>query len=193
MHTETGYLRCPPTKPSAVELVVADPTGVTTVFEGTVKERTLTFESTSVSLTSTAKPVKSITRSLALQDGWLICDASMAAMGKPMEHHLHAELIRPGDARSRSGEVLVDIRGANEIAAGMIPGAKHIPMNVLLADAEQCNALPHERLLIYCQGGMRSERTLAKLRELGFGGRVRHVEGGYQAWAAAHPRSEETE
>jgi len=96
MHTETGYLRV--TGPAsggghAVEMVVAQPTGVSEVLAGVVVDHDLHVHSTSVVLTPTAKQVDSTARRLRLHGGRLVVDTSMAAMGEPLTHHLHSELV----------------------------------------------------------------------------------------------------
>jgi hypothetical protein len=96
MHTETGYLRVVGAAPEgvghAVEMTIAQPTGVTEVLAGSVVAGSLALESTTVSLTPTAKRVDGTTRGLRLEDGLLVIEMAMAAVGEPMTHHLHSEL-----------------------------------------------------------------------------------------------------
>jgi hypothetical protein len=95
-HAEMGYLRG--TGPGRVELVMAHPTGVAEVAEGTVEELAgglvLRLHSTSVTGTATAKEVLGIERSFTVAGDVLSYDLSMAAVGQPLQHHLHAELHR---------------------------------------------------------------------------------------------------
>ncbi|GAB5589342.1 THAP domain-containing protein 4 [Umbelopsis nana] len=53
LHVETGYVRVP--NPKKVELVIAQPTGVVSVEEGTINGTTLEVETASVAHTSSAK------------------------------------------------------------------------------------------------------------------------------------------
>jgi THAP4-like, heme-binding beta-barrel domain len=95
-HAEMGYLRG--TGPGRVELVMAHPTGVAEVAEGTVEPTSdglvLRLLSTSVTRTATAKEVLGIERTLTVAGDVLSYDLSMAAVGQPLQHHLHADLHR---------------------------------------------------------------------------------------------------
>ena len=96
MHAEAGYLRAP--KPGVVELVLAQPSGVTEIDEGTIANESgalvIELASASVGLTSTAKDVVAIHRSLRITEGELTYTVSMAAMGQPLQQHLAAVLHR---------------------------------------------------------------------------------------------------
>ncbi|WP_179466748.1 peroxynitrite isomerase [Mycolicibacterium vinylchloridicum] len=96
LHAETGYLRVP--SPGRIELVVAHPTGVTEIDEGTlsVERHGLTIEvaSTSIGLTGSAKSVTALSRSFRLDGDRLTYSVSMAAVGVPLTHHLAATLRR---------------------------------------------------------------------------------------------------
>lgn len=96
LHAETGYLRLP--TPTRIELVVAHPTGVAEIDEGTlsVERDGLAIEvaSSSVGLTGSAKSVTSLTRSFRISGDQLTYQVSMAAVGVPLTHHLAATLRR---------------------------------------------------------------------------------------------------
>ncbi|MGV0992197.1 MAG: peroxynitrite isomerase [Mycobacterium sp.] len=96
MHAETGYLRVPAA--GHAELVVAQPSGVTEIDEGTVTADggvlTIDLTSTSVGLTSTAKEVLSVARSIRVDGDELTYTLLMGAMGLPLQHHLTATLHR---------------------------------------------------------------------------------------------------
>lgn len=99
LHAETGYLRVP--APDRVELVVAHPTGVTEIDEGTLfvdgDGLVIEVSSTSVGLTGSAKSITALTRSFRLAGDQLTYRLSMAAVGLPLTHHLAATLRRqPG-------------------------------------------------------------------------------------------------
>ncbi len=85
--------------------------------------------------------------------------------------------------RMSRGEVAVlDVRRATEFAAGGLDGAQNIAHTRL---ASRLDELPSERpLLIHCQGGIRSARACGYLQRLGYD--VINLEGGYEAWQAAH-------
>ena len=96
MHAETGYLRVPAA--GRVELVLAQPSGVTEIDEGTLADAggalVLELASTSVGLTSTAKGVLSVARSIRVEGDDLSYTGLMGAMGLPLQHHLTASLHR---------------------------------------------------------------------------------------------------
>jgi hypothetical protein len=92
LHAETGYWRIP--DPGRVELVLAHPTGIAEVDEGTFDGRTITLRSKAVALTGTAKKVTAIERTFQLDGDVLRCTLSMHAVGRDMTQHLAAELHR---------------------------------------------------------------------------------------------------
>ncbi|MBJ7336859.1 peroxynitrite isomerase [Mycolicibacterium sp.] len=96
LHAETGYLRLPAT--GRVELVLAHPTGITEVQEGslTVVGDVLEFEltATSIGLTASAKDVTALSRSIRVDGDELVYTLRMGAVGQPLQHHLAATLHR---------------------------------------------------------------------------------------------------
>lgn len=96
LHAETGYLRTP--SASRVELVLAHPTGVTEIDEGTVTEHdgdlVIDVHSTTIGLTASAKDVTALRRSFTLRGDELHYTVLMAAVGHPLVHHLTATLHR---------------------------------------------------------------------------------------------------
>ncbi|WP_433635101.1 peroxynitrite isomerase [Nocardia sp. CA-120079] len=96
MHAETGYLRCP--RPDHVELILAHPTGITEICEGSLTiidgELQMEFESTSIGRSSTAKVVTALGRSIKLAGDTIDYTLRMAAVGEPLTHHLAATLHR---------------------------------------------------------------------------------------------------
>jgi molybdopterin/thiamine biosynthesis adenylyltransferase/rhodanese-related sulfurtransferase len=83
-----------------------------------------------------------------------------------------------------SGTVLVDIRDDDEVSAGMVPGAVHIPMDELLADPQRLpQTVPRadgNQIALYCRSGVRSAQAVAQLRSKGLP--VTSVSGGYLAY-----------
>jgi len=94
LHSETGYWRVGPT--GDVELVLAHPTGIAEIEEGTIDGTRLELSSRSIGLTSSAKPVTTISRSLRVDGDVLHYTLLMAAVGQPAQQHLSAELYRVG-------------------------------------------------------------------------------------------------
>ncbi len=96
LHAETGYLRAP--SPGRVELVLAHPTGITEIEEGTltVTDSVLELEvsATSIGLTATAKDVTALSRSIRIDGDQLTYTLRLGAVGQPLQHHLAATLRR---------------------------------------------------------------------------------------------------
>jgi len=96
LHAETGYLRV--AAPGWIELVLAHPTGIVEVSEGPWDGVTARLKSTSVSRTPTAKVVTAVERDVTVDGDRLRYEVRMAAVGRPMTHHLAAELTRAAPA-----------------------------------------------------------------------------------------------
>jgi hypothetical protein len=98
MHAEAGYWRLP--APGRVELILAHPTGLAEIAEGTLATSdgggTLELRSRSVTGTATAKEVTALERSFVVEADVLHYTLRMAAVGLPLTHHLEATLHRQG-------------------------------------------------------------------------------------------------
>lgn len=98
LHAETGYWRVP--APGRLEVVLAHPTGVVEIEEGTIETdglvTRLVLRSTAVAGTATAKPVTALTRSFTVDRSGALpvlrYELAMAAVGEPLTHHLSAVL-----------------------------------------------------------------------------------------------------
>jgi THAP4-like, heme-binding beta-barrel domain len=100
LHAESGYWRMP--SPGRVEMVLAHPTGIVEVEEGTWENNVITLHTTAVAGSSTAKQVSSLTRVFTLElsadmssvPDRLSYTVAMGAVGVPETHHLAATLTR---------------------------------------------------------------------------------------------------
>lgn len=96
LHAETGYLRMP--SPGRVELVLAHPSGITEIDEGTATGSAanliIEVHSTHVGCTSTAKEVAALARSFRIDGDELTYTLLMGAVGQSLQHHLTATLHR---------------------------------------------------------------------------------------------------
>ncbi|HUF97328.1 MAG TPA: FABP family protein [Ilumatobacter sp.] len=96
LHSETGYLRA--LEGNRVELVLAHPTGITELDEGSIETTAdgliLTLGSTTIGLSGSAKTVTAVERHIELDGDELRYRVAMAAVGQPMTHHLQAHLAR---------------------------------------------------------------------------------------------------
>ncbi|MGQ0803984.1 MAG: FABP family protein [Actinomycetota bacterium] len=92
VHGEVGFWR--PRPASRVELVVAHPSGVVEVAEGTVRAGHIELASTAIARTGSAKEVTELRRVLDVSGDTMRYRLEMAAVGQPLDFHLEAELHR---------------------------------------------------------------------------------------------------
>lgn len=86
--------------------------------------------------------------------------------------------------------VMIDVREADELQHGYIPGAISAPRGLIEFYADP--SLPYykseftkdKRLIVYCASGGRSALTVQTLEEMGYNN-VAHIDGGLMAWLAA--------
>src|SRR5438552_13307276 len=80
------------------------------------------------------------------------------------------------------GVAVVDVREAEEFAAGHIPGAKHVPRSYLESRIEAAVPDRSTQVILYCASGNRSAYAARTLREdLGYE-HVRSMNGGITPW-----------
>lgn len=94
LHAETGYLRVP--EPGRVELMLAHPTGIVEILEGTLTTDPLRIAvtATTIGRSTSAKEVTALARSIQCDGDELTYTVQMAAVGRPLQHHLSATLRR---------------------------------------------------------------------------------------------------
>ena len=81
--------------------------------------------------------------------------------------------------REREDVPLIDVREADEFAAGHVPGAVNLPMSVI---GGRLDELPDGAFDVICQVGGRSARVVQALEALGYD--ATNVDGGTGEWAA---------
>jgi len=72
------------------------------------------------------------------------------------------------ESRAQKPFTLVDVREKDEVRAGYIPGAVHIPRGFLEMQAEQKLPSKTDEIIVYCAGGTRSAFAAKTLSELGY-------------------------
>ena len=80
-----------------------------------------------------------------------------------------------------SGARILDVREADEVEQGIIPGAIHIPRGFLEMRAEELLPRKDQPVVVYCAGGVRSVFAARAMQELGYEAPVSLV-GGFGAW-----------
>lgn len=86
---------------------------------------------------------------------------------------------------NRERAVVVDVRDAEEFAAGHMTGARNVPLDQLeakLATTVKNKNLP---LLLVCATGTRAQRAVATARKLGYE-QAQAVAGGLKGWREAN-------
>jgi THAP domain-containing protein 4 len=92
MHTEMGYWR--PKKDNNIEVVLAHSFGIVEVGGGEIDGRKITFESSSLTSTPTAKTIDAVARVYEESDDVLSYELKMAFDDNELQPHLGAELKR---------------------------------------------------------------------------------------------------
>ncbi|VAW72462.1 hypothetical protein MNBD_GAMMA10-2241 [hydrothermal vent metagenome] len=75
---------------------------------------------------------------------------------------------------------LLDVRGAAEMAQGMIPNAEKLPLHTLPARLNEMDT--NEMTVLYCRSGARSAQGVGFMAQQGFDN-VYNLRGGIIAWA----------
>src|SRR5947199_243035 len=92
--------------------------------------------------------------------------------------------VDPGEVAELidEGVAVVDVREAEEFAAGHIPGAKHVPRSYLESRIEAAVPDRSTQVILYCASGNRSAYAARTLQEdLGYE-HVRSMNGGISLW-----------
>jgi rhodanese-related sulfurtransferase len=94
--------------------------------------------------------------------------------------------VADAEAAIREASVLVDVREADEFAAGHVPGAVHISRGMLEFRFSGMPALqPRDlKVVLYCKTSGRAALAGVALREMGYL-HVQNIAGGFDAWVAA--------
>jgi molybdopterin/thiamine biosynthesis adenylyltransferase/rhodanese-related sulfurtransferase len=85
------------------------------------------------------------------------------------------------DANGSGAVALVDVRESEEVARGLIPGAKHVPRGYLESRIEGAVPDRSQHVVLYCASGNRSALAAKTLADLGYEN-VESMTGGYTLW-----------
>ena len=94
--------------------------------------------------------------------------------------------VAEAEAAIRDADVLLDVREADEFAAGHIPGAVHVSRGMLEFKLSGSPQLSSRDLsfVVYCKTSGRAALAAAVMREMGYLN-LKSIAGGFDAWAAA--------
>jgi hydroxyacylglutathione hydrolase len=114
---------------------------------------------------------------------WADGGGALESNGRLTVHELATRLTPTGPSgRSPGASVVIDVRQANEYAAGHVPGSVHLAAGSL---PDRLDGLPRDRPIVtICASGMRSSIAASLLRSAGFAD-VSWVASGVPAWEAA--------
>ncbi len=95
--------------------------------------------------------------------------------------------IAPAELAARLGTgdapVVIDVRSTAEVEGGVIPGARHLPVQELAARLDELGLEAGARVVAVCRTAHRSIPAVRLLRERGF--EARQLAGGMDAWRRA--------
>jgi sulfur-carrier protein adenylyltransferase/sulfurtransferase len=76
---------------------------------------------------------------------------------------------------------IIDVREANEVAIGKLPGSIHIPLGQILNRMSEID--PSRETVVHCKMGGRSARAIEALQRSGYSGNLMNLTGGILAWS----------
>ncbi len=85
---------------------------------------------------------------------------------------------------NREDAVVIDVREADEYAAGHLPEARNIPLSKLADRAGEIEKFKDKPVIVCCASGMRSGKACSELSKLGFA-KLHNLAGGVDAWVGA--------
>lgn len=85
---------------------------------------------------------------------------------------------------NREDAFVIDVREANEYAAGHVLGAKNLPLARLESPGADLAKRKQKPVIVYCEGSDRSAKAVAALKKQGFSN-VANLAGGMKAWQEA--------
>lgn len=120
---------------------------------------------------------------------FLLCTIITSAVSAHHSYLLSVQQLRVGLTKAPSmtqkGFILIDVRSAQEHAAGFIPGTDlNIDFREIQARHRDIGAQLEDHLVVYCQSGRRSNIAAETLADLGYR-HVYNVTGSMDAWLAA--------
>ena len=100
--------------------------------------------------------------------------------------HVTEVPLADADAAIREADVLLDVREAEEFAAGHLPGAVHASRGMLEFKLSSSPQLSGRELkfVLYCKTSGRAALAAAAMRDMGYL-HVKSIAGGFDAWVAA--------
>jgi rhodanese-related sulfurtransferase len=118
------------------------------------------------------------TVAIALISGAALLFPALAPRGR------RASALQVTQLINRGKTTIVDVRTADEFAAGHLRDAKNIPLADLSARIGELDKAKTKAVVVVCQSGARSDKAARQLAAAGFD-EVVSLDGGIAAWQAA--------
>lgn len=99
---------------------------------------------------------------------------------------IHEVMLADAEAAIRQADVLIDVREADEFAAGHLPGAILVPRGLLEFKLSGTPALSGRdlKVVLYCKTSGRAALAAHTMQSMGYLN-VTSIAGGFDAWAVA--------
>jgi rhodanese-related sulfurtransferase len=99
---------------------------------------------------------------------------------------IHEIPLQDAERAIQQADVLIDVREADEFAAGHLPGAVLVPRGLLEFKLSGTPALSSRdlKVVLYCKTSGRAALSAQAMQSMGYLN-VTSIAGGYDAWAAA--------
>ncbi len=100
--------------------------------------------------------------------------------------HVTEVPLAEAEAAIQAADVLIDVREADEFAAGHLPGAIHASRGMLEFKLSATPALAARdlKVVLYCKTSGRAALAAVAMQDMGYLN-VQSIAGGYDAWLAA--------
>ncbi len=85
---------------------------------------------------------------------------------------------------NREDAQVIDVREAEEFAAGHLPDARNVPLAKLADRIGEIERFKDRPVIVCCASGVRAGKACGQLGKLGFA-KVHNLSGGIDAWVAA--------
>ncbi len=94
------------------------------------------------------------------------------------------KVVAPKKEKTEDGLTLIDVRQPQERVSGSIPGARQIPIDLILQTIPNEIPDPNAPVVVFCRSGMYGGMAQGALRKLGYTN-VANIVGGFEAWKRA--------
>ena len=110
-----------------------------------------------------------------------VSPAAVSPTGAVPQMSAEALSARLAPGAAATVPLVLDVRRAEEFAAGRVPGSRNLPHEQLVADPALLGAPKDAEIVVYCQSGRRANMALEALQKAGYT-RLVHLEGDFPGW-----------